>query len=56
MAANHANEFDRRFRERYDELKWLYCELYHNDEQGLTYLVTLSCSNMKSVCNRKMMP
>ena len=38
MAANHANEFDRRFRERYDELKWLYCELYHNDEQGLTYL------------------
>ena len=41
MAANHANEFDRRFCERYDELKWLYCELYHNDEQGLEYLCGL---------------
>ncbi len=31
-------EFQRRFQSRYDELKWLYCELYHNDMQGLDWL------------------
>ncbi|MBQ4396491.1 MAG: amylosucrase [Clostridia bacterium] len=41
MAANYANEFDRRLNARYDELKWLYCELYQNDEQGLEYLCGL---------------
>ena len=25
-----ANEFDTRLKARYDELKWLYCELYNN--------------------------
>ena len=41
MAESHANEFDRRLSARYDELKWLYCELYHNDEQGFAYLCKL---------------
>jgi len=31
-------EFKRRFELRYDELKWLYCELYHNDRKGLEWL------------------
>lgn len=26
--------FDRRLSRHYDELKWLYCELYHNDEEA----------------------
>ena len=41
MAENKANEFDRRLKARYDELKWLYCELYNNDEKGLDYLCRL---------------
>jgi len=31
-------EFKKRFDKRYDELKWLYCEMYHNDMQGLAWL------------------
>lgn len=31
-------EFKDRFNARYDELKWLYCEMYHNDMQGLEWL------------------
>src|SRR5699024_11374564 len=33
-AAAHGEEngvFERRLARHYDELKWLYCELYHND-------------------------
>ena len=31
--------FDRRLARHYDELKWLYCELYHNDTQALDYFL-----------------
>lgn len=31
-------EFRKRFESRYEELKWLYCELYHNDIKGLEWL------------------
>ena len=34
MAETYSNEFELRFNARYDELKWLYCELYNNDEKG----------------------
>ena len=30
-------EFDARLKDREDELKWLYCELYHNDMQAYAY-------------------
>lgn len=30
-------EFAARFVRREDELKWLYCELYHNDMQAYRY-------------------
>ena len=36
-----SNEFDMRFNARFDELKWLYCELYNNDRQALDYLCGL---------------
>lgn len=35
-------EYRKRFEERIDELKWLYCEIYHNDMQGFEWL----CSSM----------
>ena len=41
MTETYKNELDLRFDARYDELKWLYCELYNNDEQGFNYLCTL---------------
>lgn len=31
-------EFKKRFESRFDELKWLYCEIYRNDTQGLEWL------------------
>lgn len=31
-------EFKKRFEERADELKWLYCEIYHNDVHGFEWL------------------
>ena len=31
-------EYKKRFEERVDELKWLYCEIYHNDMQGFEWL------------------
>ena len=31
-------EYRKRFEERVDELKWLYCEIYHNDMQGFEWL------------------
>ena len=34
-------EFRRRFDARFDELKWLYYELYHGDSQGFDYLCRL---------------
>lgn len=35
---NWKPEFAKRFDARYDELKWLYCELYHNHMDGLDWL------------------
>ena len=34
-------EFAARFRRHEDELKWLYCELYHNDMQAYNYFVSM---------------
>ena len=31
-------EYRKRFEARVDELKWLYCEIYHNDMQGFAWL------------------
>ena len=33
--------FEARLSARYDDLKWLYCELYHNDRQALDYFVSM---------------
>lgn len=33
--------FERRLARHYDELKWLYCELYHGDEQAFEYCVSM---------------
>ena len=41
MKKNYSNEFGIRFKIRYDELKWLYYELYHDDKQGFDYLCKL---------------
>lgn len=35
---NWKPEFKKRFETRYDELKWLYCEIYNNDMQGFDWL------------------
>ena len=34
-------EFASRFRRHEDELKWLYCELYHNDQKAYDYFVNM---------------
>ena len=39
--AHWAQEFTRRFVLREDELKWLYCELYHNDTAAYRYFVDM---------------
>ena len=31
-------EYTKRFEERYDELKWLYCELYNNNMEAFDWL------------------
>lgn len=31
--------FDQRLARYYDELKWLYCELYNNDTQAFDYFM-----------------
>ncbi len=36
-----ASEFTRRFAKHYDELKWLYMELYHNDEAAFDYFTKM---------------
>ena len=43
-AAAHGEEngvFERRLARHYDELKWLYCELYHNDMGAFEYFVSM---------------
>ena len=34
---NWEPEFSERLARHYDELKWLYAELYHNDQQAFEY-------------------
>ena len=41
MKKDYSNELGERFRTRFDELKWLYYELYHDDKQGFDYLCSL---------------
>ena len=41
MKKDYSNELAIRFKIRYDELKWLYYELYHDDKQGFDYLCKL---------------
>lgn len=36
-----SSEFTRRFARHSDELKWLYCELYHSDMQAYDYFVSM---------------
>ena len=40
-AAKKTSHFDRRLARHYDELKWLYCELYHNDTQAFEYFLDM---------------
>ena len=35
------NQMEARLQECYDELKWLYCELYHNDQDAFEYFVEM---------------
>ena len=41
MTDKYANELGLRFKQRYDELKWLYFELYHDDSDGFNSLCQL---------------
>ena len=45
---------EKRLRESYDELKWLYCELYHNDMTAFTYFVDMlrRCSKERKAALR----
>ena len=38
---NWKSEFASRFRRHEEELKWLYCELYHNDLKAYGYFVEM---------------
>lgn len=37
MRVTNDDAFSRRLSQCYDELKWLYCELYHNDREAFQY-------------------
>ena len=39
MSSAHETEFERRLARHRDELKWLYMELYHGDEQAYDYFI-----------------
>lgn len=38
---NWEPEFQERLKKNYDELKWLYFELYHNDQQAFDYFCSM---------------
>ena len=38
---NWEPEFTKRLEKHYDELKWLYAELYNNDQQAFAYFVDM---------------
>lgn len=44
------NIYNERFQKHYDELKWLYCELYQDREDVMSYLNDLT-ANMKAFYN-----
>ena len=35
------SQFKKRLEKHYDELKWLYAELYRNDEQAFEYFISM---------------
>ncbi len=37
----YAPEFKQRLDRYYDELKWLYCEIYHNDTKAFDYFISM---------------
>ena len=41
ITKEYAPEFKKRLDKYYDELKWLYCEIYHNDIQAFDYFVSM---------------
>lgn len=41
MKIKKETEFQKRLASCYDELKWLYCELYHNDIDAFSYFCTM---------------
>ncbi len=40
-AEKNNSDFKRRLGERYDELKWLYCEIYHNNMESFEYFLKM---------------
>ena len=44
--------YNERFQKHYDELKWLYCELYQDRDDVMTYLHDLT-SNMEAFYNSR---
>ena len=42
---NDLDKMENRLIECYDELKWLYCELYHNDMEAFEYFIDMLRSN-----------
>ena len=47
---NYRQLMEQRFKACYDELKWLYCELYGNDEKAFSYFC---CMLRHSFCQRR---
>ena len=41
MKAKKEKEYSVRFRRHANELKWLYCELYHNDLKAYDYFTEM---------------
>ena len=53
---SRSNDFDARLSACYDELKWLYCELYHNDEEAFSYFIHMlhRCAKERRASLRKL--
>ena len=45
---NWDEAFTNRLSRCYDEMKWLYGELYHGDEEGFEYFLTMLYRNGKA--------
>ena len=44
---NDLEKMENRLQECYDELKWLYCELYHNDTAAFEYFLEMLRRNFQ---------